>query len=75
VKTVDPDPTLGATSTNVLVGREQVAAILGVSRQRVQAMEADQLPPPLDVVGNRPIWHRTKIIDWKRKRDEARAAA
>lgn len=61
------------TAPGSLVSRAELQEILGVSRQRVKAMD-DQLPAPLDVVenGRRPIWRRSAIEKWKAQRDEAR---
>lgn len=53
-----------------LVGRPGAAAILGVSRQRVQAIEnRPGFPKPYDhLEDGRPVWRRKAIERYKTKR-------
>ena len=49
-----------------LVGTTDIAAMLGVSRQRVGQLAATHpdFPPPLDVIGGRRVWNRKHIERW-----------
>jgi len=49
-----------------LVGTTDIAAMLGVSRQRVgQLVDTHHdFPPHLDVVGGRRVWNRKHIERW-----------
>ena len=64
-----------------LVNRSELQRMLGVSRQRVNAM-SDQLPRPLDVLddGRTPIWRRADVEKFiadrtAKQADRAQAAA
>ena len=50
-----------------LLGIQEVATLLGVSRQRVWARQKDRtLPEPYALIGGkRPVWTREQIETWK----------
>ena len=50
-----------------LLGIQEVATLLGVSRQRVWKRQKDgTLPEPYTLIGGkRPVWTREQIDKWK----------
>lgn len=56
-----------------LVGATEIAAMLGVTRQRVQqlAQEPD-FPKPAVILKAGKVWHTEEIEEWIRARDEKR---
>lgn len=57
-----------------LVGRVGARAILGLSKQRIHALE-DRLPRPVDVVDDKPIWRRRDLERFAEQHAAATAAA
>jgi prophage regulatory protein len=52
-----------------LYGTAEIAALLGVSRQRVLAMlKKGQLPKPLTVLSSGNIWRGSDIREWAASR-------
>lgn len=52
-----------------LVGLTEIAAMLGVSRQRASQLSASKgFPAPLDRLAMGPVWRRTTVERWASKR-------
>lgn len=59
------------TDMHHLVGPQEVATMLGVSRQRVTQLAArDDFPAPAVVLASGKVWHTEDIEAWKQSRDE-----
>lgn len=55
------------------VNREQLAEILGVSRQRVRTLESQgKLPPPDAMLADRPLWRHETAMQWAVERNNGR---
>jgi predicted DNA-binding transcriptional regulator AlpA len=56
--------------TEVLVGTKEVAALLGVSRQRVNriAQTHPEFPRPVGQLAAGRVWKRKDILEWATKR-------
>jgi predicted DNA-binding transcriptional regulator AlpA len=53
--------------TSHLIGAAEIAAILGVSRQRVdQLAKADDFPPPVVEIAAGRVWSRDDVEAWAR---------
>lgn len=51
-----------------LMGTSEVAALLGVSRQRVQQLsKTEQFPEPVARLAAGPIWEREDVERWARE--------
>ena len=55
-----------------LLGIQEVATLLGVSRQRVWRRQKDgTLPEPYTLIGGkRPVWTREQIEAWKEAQEK-----
>lgn len=55
-----------------LLGQQQVAELLGVSRQRVGQLlrEAPDFPDPVAHIAMRPVWLGADITAWQHRRSE-----
>lgn len=53
-------------------GSAEVAAMLGVTRQRVRQLRETypDFPPPVADLARGPIWHTEQIAAWQRKHPE-----
>jgi excisionase family DNA binding protein len=57
-----------------LVGPEQLAGLLSVSRSTMSRMiRAGELPPPRLLAGRRPRWRRTELERWWQQQPRATA--
>lgn len=58
--------------TEVLVGTKEVAALLGVSRQRVNriAQTHSGFPRPVGRLAAGRVWKRKDILEWATKRGQ-----
>ncbi|MBM7518248.1 helix-turn-helix transcriptional regulator [Nocardioides nitrophenolicus] len=51
-----------------LMGQAEIAALLGVTKQRAQQLyKAGKLPEPLGVVAMGPVWLKADIEKWARE--------
>ena len=51
-----------------LMGQAEIAALLGVTKQRAQQLyKAGKLPEPLGVVAMGPVWLKEDIETWARE--------
>ena len=51
-----------------LMGQTEIAALLGVSKQRVQQLYRDgTLPEPCDKLAMGPVWYRADVEKWAHK--------
>lgn len=51
-----------------LAGVAEIAAMLGVSKQRASQLAAsDGFPKPLDRIAVGPVWRRAAIESWKER--------
>jgi predicted DNA-binding transcriptional regulator AlpA len=58
-----------------LVGTAEIAAMLGVSRQRVHQLTArDDFPQPVAVLASATIWEREAVEAWARDTGRVRGA-
>jgi predicted DNA-binding transcriptional regulator AlpA len=54
-----------------LVGAQEIAKMLGVSRQRVNQLTArDDFPAPTVILAGGKVWHTEEVEEWERKRKE-----
>jgi predicted DNA-binding transcriptional regulator AlpA len=52
-----------------LAGISEIAALLGVSRQRAnQLAKREDFPRPLDRIASGPVWKRSDIERWAKSR-------
>ena len=51
-----------------LLGLTEVAALVGISRQRIlQLIETDpDFPPPAETLARGRVWRRVDIVEWAR---------
>jgi len=57
---------VGVVEIEDLLTTTQIADLIGVSRQRVEALrkEHDDFPAPVGRVGRQQVWHRDAIYEW-----------
>lgn len=59
-------------SPPLLIGRDEVARLLGVSAKTLmRAIAAGAVPPPLTMFPRRRLWRREELVMWVQGQDPA----